>query len=157
MQEIVSRKGVQPSAVRKSSLKGTYIAGRQAGPARSATRTRARAHLFSTKHLEAALLERSTMASGMGPKTCSIIARCSKFSWVWNRASPALTRPRAQRWCCETQLREREAWRASWGKASPGCQHPGALVKEGQCGRGNDTDALLGFDRGTPLPLSNLV
>eukprot|EP00983_Pelagomonas_calceolata_P043054 1138757-Pelagomonas_calceolata.AAC.5 len=31
------------------------------------------------------------MASGMGPRTCSIIARCSKFSWVWNRASPVDT------------------------------------------------------------------
>jgi len=28
------------------------------------------------------------MCCGKGPSTLSIIARCSKFSWVWNNASP---------------------------------------------------------------------
>ena len=41
------------------------------------------------KYLRAFSLAAAAMLSGILPSTVSIIARCSKFSCVWKRASPA--------------------------------------------------------------------
>ena len=50
-------------------------------------------HLFSyLKYFRALSFADAAMLSGILPRTASIIARCSMFSCVWKRASPAVIR-----------------------------------------------------------------
>ncbi len=46
---------------------------------------------FEVKYLAAERVASLARASGMWPRTTSIMAKCSKFSYVWNRASPVQT------------------------------------------------------------------
>ena len=45
------------------------------------------------KYFAVLLCATAAMLSGMGPSTRCIIARCSRFSCVWNSACPAIKRP----------------------------------------------------------------
>ena len=48
---------------------------------------------LDVKYLAVVWLASWMMCSGMGPSTASIMARCSRFSCVWNSASPASRQP----------------------------------------------------------------
>lgn len=83
---------LQATAPTRSGLSGRWRPRCQ-GRRPQWRRARAGPHR-AVKYLAACRLAARARCSGSGPSTASIIARCSRFSCVWNSASPAAPRAR---------------------------------------------------------------
>ena len=66
---------------------------------------------LDVKYLAVVWLASWMMCSGMGPSTASIMARCSRFSCVWNSASPASRQPLSSSFPGRRQHEAAASWR----------------------------------------------
>ena len=89
VQRFLNGKGVPPLSARTDRADcNIHVEGSLERVVGNYNEGKGTAHL-RLKYLFLSLEAAAHTESGMGPSTCCIMARCSRFSCVWNRALPA--------------------------------------------------------------------